>query len=353
MGAITPSHLEWHRQQLAAMVRDGSDGPYPFPLTYRSPSTRSGEAARAALALSSLDGRSWVHEVVARHVTDRQMLWQAAISHDPVRWDAANRMSYGSITDDDLQQAQAVLAEDVGEAAQHDAPITAPQLAGAIRDCLAAFGLDWEVVLRPDLAARASVSARVRRIQIRSDLQFDAAATRRLIAHEVGGHVLRWENAWSQTEQLLAVPLGHTIGTEEGLAMLAEEYGGGTDARQQRIYAARLVAVHLAQGAGIVEVATKLAEWLEPTVAAEIAFRVKRGLADPNSPGAFAKDQCYFTGRRELAKLAERDLQLLFSSKWSQEKLPLLRQLDSEDPILPPRFELGVNARRCDGPMLV
>jgi hypothetical protein len=261
----------------------------------------------------------------------------AIASRDPGRLSAWARTHTGLPTPATLARATAMLAGPV--TADENAPTaTTHDLVQALQSALDAYELDsWAVEVEPDMGARAAIAGTRRLVRVRSGLALTTGQVRRLVVHEVGGHVLRWENAWRQPEPLLAVPLGDATSTEEGLAVLLEEECGVIDDQQLRLYAARVMAVQLAQEHGIVDVGRGLAEYVDVGAAAEIALRVKRGLPDPNVPGGPTKDHGYLTGYLAARQLEPESVRLLRGAKWPLALMPELRRLADLGTMTPAR----------------
>jgi hypothetical protein len=64
-----------------------------------------------------------------------------------------------------------------------------------------------------------------------------------LLHHEIGTHVVTYQNGAKQRLALLTIGLPGYDETQEGLAVLAEYLTGGLDPRRLRVLAARVVAV--------------------------------------------------------------------------------------------------------------
>jgi hypothetical protein len=221
------------------------------------------------------------------------------------------------------------------EPADIDAPAAAERIAQALRD-LDLTG--WWVQISDATAARMSVNGSVQRLRIRQGALFTQTEIRRLLVHEIGGHVLRWESSRRQPTPLAAIPIGCNSPTEEGLALWLEEQAGLNSPELRRIYAARTVAVHLSQTQGLLTVARALAPMVGVIQAAEIALRCKRGLTDPNAPGCWPKDWAYFGGAAMIRQLHDQDSQavaLLRGVKWSADHLPACQSLADEGLITP------------------
>jgi hypothetical protein len=212
-----------------------------------------------------------------------------------------------------------------------DELFSADDLAAIFEATIRGFGLaGWTVRIDPELVPNMSVQPLRRMLSIQEGSRFTATGMRRLVVHELGSHGFRAVNSQEQPETLAAVAFGNPVGTEEGLAAWNERALGVSGDNERRTYAARVVAVELARRSGVVQVARELAGPLGLDAAARLAIRVKRGLRDPNRPGAYGKDQSYFTGLREVsAHLAAhpQDLPLLMAVKWPLADLPLAREL--------------------------
>jgi uncharacterized protein (TIGR02421 family) len=146
-----------------------------------------------------------------------------------------------------------------------------------------------------------------------------------LLHHEVGTHVVTYQNGLRQPLQLLAVGLPGYDETQEGLAVLAEYLTGGLDPRRLRVLAARVVAVGMMlDGADFLEIFEALrTEYSIPTRTAwSIAIRVVVG-------GGSAKDAIYLRGvARLLEFLAEGgSLDLLFVGKLALDHVALIQDL--------------------------
>ena len=76
-----------------------------------------------------------------------------------------------------------------------------------------------------------------------------------LLHHEVGTHVVTYQNGARQPLTLLTIGLPGYDETQEGLAVLAEYLIGGLDPRRLRVLAARVVAIgKMLDGAGFLEI---------------------------------------------------------------------------------------------------
>ena len=198
-----------------------------------------------------------------------------------------------------------------------------------IAEVLVALDLDgWRAMAVDDLAARASVNASEKTVKVRRGVAFSEGDVVRLIAHEIGGHVLRSANAEMQPTPFARLPLGEPVESEEGVAIWAESRLGVLRTSEMRLYAARLRAVEMSRTQGVLEIARHLAVDIGVGPAVDAAIRVKRGLRNPNNPGGIAKDIGYLRGFLRVRSLLEDDpalLPLIFATKWSLDHISLTK----------------------------
>src|SRR5689334_9274482 len=146
-----------------------------------------------------------------------------------------------------------------------------------------------------------------------------------LLHHEVGTHVVTYQNGARQPLTLLTIGLPGYDETQEGLAVLAEYLVGGLDPRRLRVLAARVVAVgKMLEGADFLDIFTSLREEYRIPVktAWSIAIRVVVG-------GGSVKDAIYLRGiTRILETLAEgNSLDPLFVGKLALDHVSLIQDL--------------------------
>ena len=168
-----------------------------------------------------------------------------------------------------------------------------------------------------------------------------------LIQHEIGTHVVTFENARLQPLQLLTVGLPGYDETQEGLAVLAEYVTGGLDPQRLRLLAARVVAVaRMLDGAEFLDIFSELHDrhGFHPRVAWGITARVARS-------GGLTKDVIYLRGiSRVLEFLAEwNTIEPLLLGKLSLDHVPLIEDLKDRGVLRPvwitPRWAEGTEAK--------
>jgi hypothetical protein len=158
----------------------------------------------------------------------------------------------------------------------------------------------WKVEADPVMAARVLVDGAKRILRVRPAARFRARDLERLVVHELDVHATRSMNGRAQTLKCFATGLPGSLATEEGLAMVAEEVSGtsipGVLARQLEV----VRAIDHARTAGFREVYQAIEERVGPGLAWGVCLRIKRGLADPQLPGVYAKDSVYLDGRTRV-----------------------------------------------------
>ncbi|WP_353508495.1 tyrosine/phenylalanine carboxypeptidase domain-containing protein [Intrasporangium sp.] len=155
-----------------------------------------------------------------------------------------------------------------------------------------------------------------------------------LLHHEIGTHVVTYQNGARQPLKLLTIGLPGYDETQEGLALLAEYLTGGLDPRRLRVLAGRVVAVEkLLDGAEFLDIFESLrTDHRIPTRTAwSIAIRVVVG-------GGNVKDAIYLRGiSRILELLAEGgSLDPLFVGKLALDHIPLIQELLDREVLEPP-----------------
>ncbi|KRB48446.1 hypothetical protein ASD90_05125 [Terrabacter sp. Root181] len=146
-----------------------------------------------------------------------------------------------------------------------------------------------------------------------------------LLHHEVGTHVVTYQNGARQALKLLTIGLPGYDETQEGLAVLAEYLVGGLDPRRLRVLAARVIAIdRMLHGADFLEIFESLRadHGIPARTAWAIAIRVVVA-------GGSVKDAIYLRGiSRLLDLLAEGvNLDVLFVGKLAVDHIPLIQDL--------------------------
>lgn len=222
-------------------------------------------------------------------------------------------------------------AEELLEAIPARAPSTSSVTAGAFAEAARAEIERYREVY-PDFPIHIDVRDDISelmvsfgRLLIPESAAIRAERVEPLLHHEVGTHVVTYQNGARQPLKLLTTGLPGYDETQEGLAVLAEYLTGGLDPRRLRVLAGRVVAIDLMlDGAEFLEVFESLrSNYAIPLRTAwSIAIRVVVG-------GGSVKDAIYLRGiTRLLEYFAEGgSLDVLFVGKLALDHVPLIQDL--------------------------
>lgn len=265
---------------------------------------------------------------IARQIT-------ALEDRDTSRFVHGSLQLYGGIT-----PALAAAAEELLEIIPVLAPAAPSVTAGAFAEA-AREELDRYRAVHPDFPAHIEVRDDVSelmvsngRLLIPESAAFRADRVEPLLHHEVGTHVVTYQNGAQQPLTLLTIGLPGYDETQEGLAVLAEYLTGGLDPRRLRVLAARVVAIgQMLDGADFLAIFESLRteHQMPARTAWSIAIRVVVA-------GGSVKDAIYLRGITHLlaALAAGSSLDGLFVGKLALEHLPLVQDLLDREVLRPP-----------------
>jgi len=157
--------------------------------------------------------------------------------------------------------------------------------------------LPYKVVPKVTHGSKFSVNVRTKEIMINDSIMLSPGSIKRLISHEIEGHIYRYENGLRQPYTIFSRGLSkETLETEEGLAVVIEQMQGINVDPQLREYAGRVLAVDIASKKSFFDTFTKLTEYFGKEEAFNITLRAKRGVFRQDTGGAFSKDILYLQG---------------------------------------------------------
>jgi hypothetical protein len=185
------------------------------------------------------------------------------------------------------------------------------------------IGLDPSVRVEPRLASLAATGERTVFLSAR---MFTLHEARRLVAHEVFGHLVVAANARAQALRILQIGLAGSFADQEGVSLFLEAALGLMENDRLRTLAARVIATQLLHaGATFGETARRL--YLDFGLSAETAIltteRAYRG-------GGVARDAGYLAGFlrvRAAITSGQATLDELRRGRVALEQLPVLRKL--------------------------
>jgi uncharacterized protein (TIGR02421 family) len=258
-------------------------------------------------------------EEIARQIT-------ALEDRDTSRFVYASLQLYGGVSPSLTSAAQDLLG-----AIPALSPPASSVTAGAFADAARAEMNRYREVY-PEFPVHVDVRADVSelmvsfgRLLIPESVTLRADRVEPLLQHEVGTHVVTYQNGARQPLTLLTIGLPGYDETQEGLAVLAEYLTGGLDPRRLRVLAARVVAVGMMlDGAGFLDIfhALQQRHRIPARTAWIIAIRVVVA-------GGSVKDAIYLRGVSRLleAFAAGVSLDALLVGKLALDHLPLIQDL--------------------------
>lgn len=176
-------------------------------------------------------------------------------------------------------------------------------------------------------------------IRIKTPLEYREKGLLGTLHHEVGTHLFRWLNEAQQpwNEKRENFQLSDYRETEEGLASLHSLL----DHPFPVLWLPALYYYTIAQAESLsfVELFYDLKRFAEsPEKRWTLCLRAKRGMKDTSQPGAFYKDQTYFTGNVKVAQWITKNpekSELLYLGKIAVEDIEKLKKENIVTPILP------------------
>lgn len=203
------------------------------------------------------------------------------------------------------------------------------QIIRKLRLAFMKYGFDWKIEQK-DMVANAAVRQSERLLLIKKNARFSHEFLKRIIVHEIGTHVLRAENGASQPYLFFARGLPGYLMTEEGLAVYNEEQNDCLNNYILKVYAGRVLAVHLAMQSSFSEVYESLRRYFTKNTAWRLTVRAKRGLKDTSRAGAFTKDIAYLKGYMSIKDFVAKkgDMNQLYYGKVGIDHISLLQEME-------------------------
>lgn len=256
---------------------------------------------------------------------------------DTPRFLAGSMQVYPPVDDRLLSEADLILTK-VAPGETHDGWVTPQEFATRAEEEIALYAeqapeMQRTVNLRDDMPG---VMVSQGQLHLNASTRIATARVEPLIQHEVGTHIVTYENGLAQPLLLLSAGLPGYEETQEGLAMLAEYVSGGLGGDRLRLIAARVVAVDMmSNGASFVEIFDRMHKELElrPDAAWSVTMRVTRG-------GGSTKDAIYLRGLHAvLGHIGSgHPLEPLLTGKIALAQVPLIEELLWRRILKPPRL---------------
>lgn len=247
---------------------------------------------------------------------------------------------FGRVGPEELDLARSILEREPAIGSQ-DERVSAEEFATAAREEISEYRASY-----PEIRAEVNVSESTAGVMVEAghlyigkDTRIAKGRVNQLLQHEVGTHILTFENGLYQPLHILSLGLAGYDELQEALAVLAEHLAGGLQPGRLRILAYRVIAANLrSEGASFRETFKELSQLgCSRGAAFTTTMRAYRS-------GGMTKDAIYLRG---LARLLDHvgsggDLESLYIGKISFEAVPLVNELRDRqvlsEPPLRPRF---------------
>ena len=241
---------------------------------------------------------------------------------------------FGHVDQPTLELAHRIL-EEVEVSGERKQTVDAHEFAKAARREMA-----WYRSQYPEMTATVTVSDTVSGVLVETgdlyvgeQVQIAEDRVESLLQHEVGTHVVTYENGRAQPLQMLGLGLAGYDELQEALGVLAEYLAGNLPPSRLRVLAYRVIAAQLrSDGADFTECVDRLEDLgASPAAAFNTTMRAYRS-------GGMTKDAIYLRGlTRLLDHLASGgEFENLFVGKISFETIPLVRDLSEREVLAPP-----------------
>lgn len=210
----------------------------------------------------------------------------------------------------------------------------------AFKKAFEEYGLiEWNVKIKDEMVTDC-VAGKNNVLFVRKDAIFTEYKIKKLIIHEIETHILTAENGKNQPFGIFNRGLANYLLTQEGLAIYNVNEQLDKDISKSYKALALVIAINTAHTSSFVQVFEKILSFgISVEDAFRITLKVKRGLTDTSTPGAFTKDMMYFSGYKQIKKFIDNggDMKDLYIGKFNLDDLPTIKKLEGlvEPKILP------------------
>ncbi|MFA5931597.1 MAG: tyrosine/phenylalanine carboxypeptidase domain-containing protein [archaeon] len=235
---------------------------------------------------------------------------------------------YGAVDNVTLKYAKEFLQKKFEEEKQ---TIGFIELKKTIEAFLKKKKLNYKVVEREgNTTSKFSVNIRTKEVLLNKEVTLSENSLKRLIAHEIEGHIYRYENGLNQPYLLFARGLSkETIETEEGIAVVVEKESGINVDAQLKDYSGRILAIDTATKKSFYETFEEMRKYFNEEEAFNLTLRAKRGTWKQDQGGAFTKDVSYLKGMLAVEDfLKEQKLTELYYGRYGINDTPLVLAVD-------------------------
>ncbi len=201
--------------------------------------------------------------------------------------------------------------------------------------------INWKILL-DEIPSKISVNTLNKTIKINKYQTFSSLKVKSLIEHEIGTHILRYENGLKQKYKIFRYGFPNYLQTEEGLAILSEHKNNLLSNDDMLVYCCRVIGSYFSNQKNFYELFNIINSYTDDLdLSFTITTRIKRGLIDTSLYGGYTKDQVYLAGFFQLKNFDNETLKKLYCGKIGFKDIKVTNSLDDiyQDYILPKWLE--------------
>jgi uncharacterized protein (TIGR02421 family) len=289
------------------------------------------------------EDRSYFETLYYKQARNELLCIESIKNHDPEYITAHSCLAFGLPDRKLLDRAKkGITSHASNEENPSEQQFTSFEVARQMDNVLTSINLSgWKAITVQAMNSRVAINRLDKEIKIKEDKTFSASEFNRLILHEVGVHIFRYENGCQQPIKLFEEGFPGYISTEEGLAMFTEEKFNLLDRETFKKYCGRVVATHLSLYNSFFDVFKQMVPDFGFDGAFDMVTRVKRGFRDTSALGVHSKDIAYLQGYYKLQKYFQENpnqYDILFLGKFGLEDLDFIQSLYEENVLEPPQF---------------
>jgi alpha-L-glutamate ligase-like protein/uncharacterized protein (TIGR02421 family) len=239
-------------------------------------------------------------------------------------------------TEAEYQAALKFVTEHQHDEPDHSRMIKSDETHQRVKKYLKDHGLDhWQVKRITETVADMQV-IKSGSVLIKDNSSFTENRLQALLVHEIGTHVFRNENGRQQMYQIFAQGTANYLTTEEGLAVYNQRQLGLLLGEKNLYPALSIITIYRSQRNDFRYVFESLIQDfdLNTETAWNRCVKVKRGLNNNQTHGAFSKDVVYFRGHQQITEFLKKGGQIedLYVGKISLEDLEIVQKFGSIKP---------------------
>lgn len=239
-------------------------------------------------------------------------------------------------TEAEYQSALKFVAEHQNDTPDHSRAVKCDEAIAMVKNYLKANSLThWNVKKIKETVADMQV-LKSGSVLIKANTTFTENRINALLVHEIGTHVFRNENGRQQPYKIFAQGTANYLTTEEGIAVYNQRELGLNLGEKNLYPALSIITIYRSQNDEFRKVFESLIQDfdLDTETAWNRCVKVKRGLNNNQSRGAFTKDVVYFRGHLQVRNYLRKggSIEDLYIGKIAIEDLETIQDFGSIKP---------------------